>query len=317
VKTPLLHIANNQYPSTVLDQIARMYDKVLPLVSQASDALSSITDSGDSGILFERKFQLNLIANTLLNRGVRQFMNNIGEGYFYQWQVSYQELMRNVTFRDGRRVTLNEPGPDGQIYNAVAEVSRCRVLVTENVKSQTYQMRMRSVYGEVMRAIPPDVAPGQFMMILKNFMETLQLTEEDKRDLEMLNEMMMAKARIMGMKDLTALQAGIQGDTLQSAQIQMQLDQLTQQMAQMQQQQEAPAQQGDMGGGAGGAYPVSLPSEQDVQAAAQAQGGMGGGGMPPEGMDNNNQAPVRARTDDLIQASTGASQMSAGQPQMA
>jgi len=302
-RNPLMHIAANQYPSTVLDQIARMYDKVLPLVSRASDALSSITDSGDSGILFERKFQLNLIANTLLNRGVRQFMNNIGEGYFYQWQVSYQELMQDVRFRDGRRVTLNEPGPDGQVYNAVAEVPRCRVLVTENVKSQTYQMRMRSVYGEVMRAIPPDVAPGQFMMILKNFMETLQLNEEDKRDLEMLNQMMMVKARIMGMKDLTALQAGIQGDTLQSAQIQMQLDQLTQQMAQAQQMQGQMEAQGGMSGmggmdgGQGGAYPVSLPSEQDVQAAAQ--------GMSPEMMEDNNQAQVRGRTDELIQGAAG------------
>jgi hypothetical protein len=317
---PVLHLSPNNYPPTVLDQIARMYDKVLPLVSRASDALSSITDSGDSGILFERKFQLNLIANTLLNRGVRQFMNNIGEGYFYQWQLSNQEIMREVTFRDGRSVVLNEPGGTGEVYNAVSEVPRCRVIVTENTKSPTYQMRWRSVWGEVMKSIPPDAAPGHFLMVLKNFFETMQLKEEDKQDLKMLNEMMMMKARIMGMKDLTALQAGIQGDTLQSAQLQMQLDQMAQQMAQMKQQKEV-QQQGGMGGmegggmdgGQGGAYPVQLPDDQALAAQQQQGGGGGMSGAPVDvtGMENN--APERARASDLVQAATGANQLPAVQ----
>jgi len=278
VQQNLIHIASNQYPTAVLDQINRMYSTVLPLVSRASDALSSITESGDSGILFERKFQLNLISNTLLNRGVRQFMNNIGEGYFLQWQNSNRDLMREVSFRDGRKITLNEQDASGRVYNAVTEVPRCRVVVTENTKSQTYQMRWRSVWAEVLKAIPADAAPGHFLLAMKGFFETLQMKEDDKDNLKLLNEMMMVKARVMGMKDLTALQAGIQGDTLQSAQLQMQIEQFAQQQAQMAQQQEIQAAGAGMGGGMPpeqeGAYPIQMPSEQDM-AGAQ------GGGMPP------------------------------------
>jgi hypothetical protein len=276
IKVPLVHLAANQYPSTVLDQQNRMLDKYLPLVSRASDALSSITESGDSGILFERKFQLNLIANTLLNRRVRQVMNNIGGAYLAQWLVSNRDLMQVVQFRDGRSVTLNERSAGGMIYNAVSEVPRCRVVVTENTKSQMFQMRHRGLWGEVLRSIPADVAPGHLMFCLKKFFETLQLTDEDKEELRILNEMIMVKARTMPLKDLTALQVGIQGDTLQSIQLQAQLDQMMQQ-----------AQMGAMGGGMPqepeGAYPIQLPQEGDMGQMGQ-MGGMPGGGveMSPE-----------------------------------
>jgi hypothetical protein len=278
---PLMHIAGNQYPTSILDQINRMYSNVLPLISRASDALSSITESGDSGILFERKFQLNMISNTLLNRNVRQFMNNVGEAYFFQWQNANRDLMREVQFRDGRRITLNEPNECGMICNAVSEVPRCRVVVTENTKSQTFQMRYRGLWGEVLRSIPADAAPGHFMFVLKKFFETLQLTDEDKENLEILNEIMLIQARVMGLKNLTALQTGIQGDTLQSAQIQMQLEQLAQQQAAQGQQQQI--QQMGMGGGgmpqggAEGAYPVQLPP------AAYSEPPQDRGGMLPEG----------------------------------
>ena len=261
-RTPMVHLAANQYPSTVLDQINRMYE-ILPRLSRASDALSSMSESGESGILYERKVQMNMIVNALLNREVRQFMNNIGEAYFYQWQNANRDIMQTVQFRDGRSITLNEPCADGTVCNAVSEVPRCRVVVTENAKSQTFQMRYRGIWSEILRSIPPQAAPGHFLFVLQKFFETLQLSDEDKEKLKTLNDMTGVKANVMGLKDLTALQVGIQGDTLQSAQLQMQLEQLAQQKAMQEQQQQI--QQMGMGGGgmpqggAEGAYPVQLP----------------------------------------------------------
>jgi len=208
-------------------------------------------------------------------------MNNVGEAYFYQWQVANRDIMREVHFRDGRSITLNEPNECGMICNAVSEVPRCRVVVTENTKSQTFQLRYRGLWGEVLRSIPADAAPGHFMFILKKFFETLQLSDEDKEDLETLNEMMLVKARVMGLKDLTALQTGIQSDTYQSAQIQAQFEQLAQQQAMQSQQQQI--QQMGMGGGgmpqggAEGAYPVQLPP------ASYSAPPPDRGGMSPEG----------------------------------
>jgi archaeosine-15-forming tRNA-guanine transglycosylase len=264
VKTPYAHMSASNYPNAVVDQINRMYTQVLPLISRASDALSSITESGDSGILFERKFQLNLIANTLQNRAIRQFMNNIGEGYFYQWQNTYADVERTVTFRaSGEKIILNQRGAGGLIYNSVTSTPRCRVVVTENAKSQTYRMRWRTVWAEMLQSIDPNLAPGHYAIILNNFMSTLDLTEDDKAMLRLANEMLMVNARMTQMKNITGLQAGIQGDTLQSAQFDMQLQQLLMQKQGMEQPQQQAPQQGEM--------PVQLPSMEQM-----------GGGMPPD-----------------------------------
>jgi len=256
VKVPFMHYAQNQYPSAVLDQIGRMYNTALPLASMASDALSSITDSGDSGILYERKYQINMIANTLLNRSIRQFIQNVGEAYFYQWQLTYSDQERNILFRDGKtRITLNKR-EGGLVYNNPMSVPRMRVVTTENTKSQTYQMRWRSIWAEMLNSIDYNAAPAHYLLAMKNFFETIEMKEEDKEQLKVINEMMMMKARLILVKDMTGVQSGIQGDTLVSMQTEAQIEQMMQQlqgMAQPQQQQGVPQQQAEA--------PIEYPEE--------------------------------------------------------
>jgi hypothetical protein len=240
VKNPMYKIAQNQYPSSVVDQIDRMYERVLPIVSRVSDALSSISDPNDSGILFERKYQTNLIANTLSNRAMRQFINNIAEGYFYQFQITYDGYEKKVGLDGGKSITLNRES-GGKIYNSVKSIPRCSVVIVENKKSATHQMRWRSVWAEMLQTIDPNVAQPYYMMALKNFFETIEMTDNDKEISKAMGELMMVSARLSVVSNITGLQTKIQGDTLQSAQIDMQMqmifNQIQAQMAAEQQQQ--------------------------------------------------------------------------------
>jgi hypothetical protein len=86
---PIYNVGANQYPSQVLDQIDRMYTQVIPLVSRVSDSMSAISQSGKSGILFEREIQVNRIGNLLMDKSIKQMIDGIAEGYYYQWQISY------------------------------------------------------------------------------------------------------------------------------------------------------------------------------------------------------------------------------------
>jgi hypothetical protein len=233
VKTPYVNMVTNQFPSGIADQINRMYEQVLPLVSRVSAALSSMSDNaGEPGILFERKFQMNMIANTLMNRNMRQFINNVAESYFFQWQITYGDYEHEVVSRDGKkRVTLNKRR-GGMIYNSVRSVPRCRVVIAENAKSQTYQMRWRSVWAEMLQSINPQVAPAQYMMALKNFFETIQTTDADKEQIKVINEMSLMVARLQMISQATGFQTAAQNNTMQSQQIEMQMQAMMQQMQQ-------------------------------------------------------------------------------------
>jgi hypothetical protein len=71
------------------------------------------------------------------------------------------------------------------------------------------------------------------MLALKNMFETLQTTEEDKEDVKVMNELCMMIARLELVARATGFQTKAQGNTLQSAQIDIQMQQLMQQMNQM------------------------------------------------------------------------------------
>lgn len=239
------------------DQISRMYQQVLPLVSRVSESLASMSDSKDSGILFERKFQVNMIANTLLNRNIRQFINNVAESYFYQWQITEADYEHEVVSRDGKSSIVLNKRRNGMIYNDVRNVPRCRVVIAENTKSQTYQMRWRSVWSEMLTSINPQVAPAHYMLALKNFFETIETKDEDKEAIKAINEIAMMVSRLNLVSQATGFQAQAQGNTLQSAQIDMQMQQIMQQMQGLQ---APPAPAGHME--PQGQQEINYPNEQ-------------------------------------------------------
>jgi hypothetical protein len=256
------------------------------LVSRVSDALSSISDTGDAGILFERKFQTNMIANTLMNRNMRQFINNVAESYFYQWQITYADQEKEVTFRDNKTsITLNKNVGD-LVYNSVRNVPRCRVVISENTKSQTYQMRWRSVWAEILPTINPDKLPAHYAFAIDKFFETMPLNDDDKGTLKTLNELMMMIARLELVSKATGAQTQSQNNTMQGLQIDMQIQQIMSQMSQQFQQQKptshteaAPQQQIQYPEPPASNGPPINPQPEAASETSQTTPAMTGGGV--------------------------------------
>ena len=284
VKTVLQHMVPAQAVGDAAQQIERMYKEVLPLVSRVSDSLAAASNSKDSGILFERKFQVNMIANTLMNRNMRQFINNIAESYFFQWQITYGDHEQEVKFRDGKNIILNEE-KGGLVYNDVKSVPRCRIVIAENTKSQTYQMRWRSIWSEMLQSISPEVAPAHYMLALKNFFETIQVNEDDKATVKILNEMVMMIARLQLVSQATQFQTAAQKNTLDSMNIDMQMQQLMQQMQGAQQQPQAQGHNEPQQGSPQVQYPKVRPNETP-------QGGSEINPQPTEGAQMQSTQPA-------------------------
>ena len=281
--SPIIPVHSNQYPSQVLDQISRMYQQVLPLVSRVSDSMSAVTSANKSGVLFEREYQVNRIGNLLLDNGVKQLLNNFGEGYFYQWQISYSGERREVRGRDGKKTILNDPVlmPNGDvgIRNSVEYTPRCRVIISESKKSPTYQMRYRSMWSEVLQNVNPEINPEQWMFAFTRFTETLDIDDIAKGELKLLNQMSLTKVQMQFMANITGLHAQTKTNELTAVQAEKMLQQI---MGAVQAGIEAPPQGAPMD-------QVTAPGEQSVVPEEQAM--PAGQPMPQETMQQGNQSP--------------------------
>lgn len=227
-----------QYPSQVLDQISRMYDVVVPMTSRVSDSMSAISQPGKSGVLFDKEITVNRIANYLMNMAIKNFMDHIAEGYFFQWQITYAGIERQVNSRDGKKkVILNERviGDDGRemIRNHVGYVPRCRALVTESAKSPTSQMRNRMLYSDILQTINPQVNPEHYNFMFTQYMSTMDLPEKIKAELEALNKQLDIKAKMNFVAQIMQLHAGTKMASVQAAQMDIQLQQIMAQLQEM------------------------------------------------------------------------------------
>ena len=232
---PVHNIGSNQYPAQVLDQITRIYDRVVPMASRVSDSMSAVTESGKSGILFEREIQINRIGNLLMDKGIKNMMDGIAEGYFFQWQISYAGIPREITSRDGKRkIKLNERFIDStgkeMIRNAVGYVPRCRALITESTRSPTYQMRYRMIYSEILQNINPQTNPEHYNYVFNKFMSTLDLPEKDKAELEAVNRMIETKTKMQYVQQIMQIHAGTKVASLEAVNADAQLSMLMQQI---------------------------------------------------------------------------------------
>ena len=235
---PIVNIGGAQYPSTVLDQIGRMYDVCLPLISRVSDSMSAKTESGKSGVLFEKELQVNRIGNLLMDKRIKQMMDGIAEGYFFQWQIANMGIEREVTSRDGKRKTkLNEHfvGSNGQelIRNSVGSIPRCRAIVTQSTSSPMFQMRNRMIYFDLLNSVSPETSPEHFNFVFNKFFNTLDLPEKDKAELEALNRMTDIKSKMRFVQDITGIHAGTKMASVEAANADLQLVQLMGQMQQL------------------------------------------------------------------------------------
>jgi len=240
----------------VHQNLATMIRELLPMVSRVSDSMSAVSDTSTSGILFERQYQINRIGNLLMDKGVKQLVNNIGEGYFYQWQLTYgDDEPRQIPSRDGKRgVTLNERvliGLDEAgnfvwgIANNPRYAPRCRVLVTESARAGTQQIYRRHLLSDMLGILmkSPEANMAQIQAMFKEFVSTADFGEKMKAAVETAAQLDAMRVQMQVITDLAAMNAKTKESGAMALQFDIQARQLLQQL-QMTIMQQA------MGGGA-------------------------------------------------------------------
>jgi hypothetical protein len=254
VRTPRIAVEPANVPSAVFSEIARMYNETLPLVSRVSDAMSSISQSEDSGVLYERKYQMNRIANVMYDKFVKQLVNNIAEAYYYQFQITYGDVQQDVKTRFGGSITINKKemvAGSKVIVNDVSSLPRAKVVVSEAKSSPIYMLRKKMEMIEIIKAVPPNDTL-RLQAALKMYFENIQMADETRAEMEMVNQLEMQKAMLQHMTEISGLQTQIKNNQVQSTQMDAML-------AQMQMQMQGQGQ-GQMQG-----QPVSAPQVEQPQ----------------------------------------------------
>ena len=268
-------IETSGYPEqAATQQLVRMYE-IIDRLSHVPAAMESMTESAsEPGIVYERKIQVAQIAQYMITMAVKQFVNDVGECYFYQWQRSYNGPTRNITTNDGKyKATLNKKiAVDGEIYvqNVPALTPRCMVIITDAPQNPTKATADRYQLSELftqMAATHPEYAT----IILTKILQTYDLDEKLKAKMEQITQLQEAR-------DIAKMRSEIATMDANTAQAMLAVlsssQQIQQMVAQQQQVMEAP--------------PVSM------ERADMAQNG----GMPRELMA---QGPGAGAQPDLSQ----------------
>lgn len=264
----------------VVTQLDRLYNQMLPLVSRVSETMSAQSSSEDSGIMMERKYQLNRIANVMYDKFIKQLYNNVGEGYFYQWQITYKDTEREITPRTGSgKIYLNRKTlVDGMpvVLNSVPDTPRCRVIISENAHSATNQMRTRMQLNDLSNIISPDDFLRRNALVSRYF-DTLDLPDEDAAKMELINEMENMRAQLQFMTQMSNFKAQFKNSEVMALQADRMIEQLTAQAPQIPQAMTPESEQVKMPGPAGqarnnvpGTPMNTIGQNQPVMQAAMA-----------------------------------------------
>ena len=227
IKQTHIEIGPNQFPNQLNNQIQLIMSNFLGLISGVSDAMSSESASEDSGILYERKLQMNKISMTLTDRIIKQLMNNIGEAYFYQWKITYAGFQREINYSGAKEpIYLNQLLDDGRMMNAVEFVPRCRVIIVDNENSPTYKLAHRGSINDLLKVINPETNPLSYQnMILRTVEMTPAFNDEQKAEFKAGAELekMAAQSRLKA--EIAQNSAAVSGAAVQDAQAQNVLNQ--------------------------------------------------------------------------------------------
>ncbi len=182
------YINSNQYPSQIINQLMRMWD-IVDRVSKVPAALEAISENAnESGVLFERKLAVARVNTiTLLNR-IKDLRKSMAEGYFNQFQTSYNGPQRSFSTSDGKHsIVLNKRvfnKADGKIYiqNRPDQIPRCHVIATESRSSPNAMMRDRAIYSELYN-LSAQTNPEYSSFFFELLLQTMDLDEEHKQRL--------------------------------------------------------------------------------------------------------------------------------------
>ena len=267
VKNVKVSVDPAQVPSAVFAEIQRMYTQTIPMVSRVPDVMNAQSGSEDTGVLFERKYQIGRMANVLYDKYIKQLINNIAEAYYYQFQITHGDVEQEVKTRAGGKIVINKKEiVNGQsvTINDTSQLPRSKVVVTESKSNPVYQLRKKMEIETIMRSIPP-TDNLRLQATLGMYFDSMSMNDETKASMDMVNDLEMKKAMLQYMTEIAGLEAQLKGAKVMGKQA-------TQQLAQME--------------GAGQPQPGPQPGmtptvNNEVTPGDNGGGNANGGGLQP------------------------------------
>lgn len=229
----MIYLNSNQFPSTLVDQLQRMYD-VVNVISKVPAAMAAMTEgANESGILYERKLQIAQLGTLILDRRVEHFYKTVMEAYLEQWPLAYKGLSREFSTRDGKhKIVLNKKvfnEAEGRYYiqNRPEEIPRCSVIITKAVNSPTNAMRKQAFLSELYNLATKANQVDDAEFLWEKILDTADWSDEDKAEFEELKLMKKIKRYKRMEADISNLDASSKQAMLISMQSVLQMQQLT------------------------------------------------------------------------------------------
>jgi hypothetical protein len=89
--------------------------------------------ANESGVLFSQKLNQTMVPLDVMDKSLDAVEDRMGEGYFYAFKIVYSNLPRVFKSRKTNSyVGLNQPRPDGSLYNDVASLSRYDIRILKS-----------------------------------------------------------------------------------------------------------------------------------------------------------------------------------------
>lgn len=203
---------------------------IMDLVTPVPAAMSSRTEGAkESGILYQSKVAIAEIGMKTLYESLRNHQTDKAAAYYLQAQNTYRDNYRRFHRVDGsgfvdvnKRVRMNGRPV---VINDISQLPRCHVIIKEDQNGMINRQMNRIMYSEMLQRIPPEQALLRGWMTLK-IARTMDTNEVEKKELELIAQMEMAKAMVAYKTDLTNMAAG-------QAQAEMVIAQIEAQMGQM------------------------------------------------------------------------------------
>jgi len=193
---PIHYLNMNQYPSTIIDQINRMYD-IVDRVSKVPAAMEAMSESAnESGILFDRKLQVAQLGLITINNSVKKWEKDMAEAYMVQWQLDpgYNSWEREMSTSDGKNfVILNEMvTKNGEMWvrNRPQDLPRSTVVITESKNNPTKRLQDRAFYQDLYNfAVQNNPNSIYVSYLFAKILDTMEMTESDKVEFDLIKKL--------------------------------------------------------------------------------------------------------------------------------
>jgi len=189
--------------------------------------MSSRTESAkESGILYQSKVAIAEIGMKVLYEGLKQHQIDKASGHYLQAQNTYRNTYRKFMKPDKTGfVEINRPiNMNGMpvILNNISQLPRAQVVIREEPQGLINRHMNRIMFSEMLNNLPPELTLIRSWLAVQ-IARTMDTGEADKKQLEMISAMEMAKA-------MSSFKTQMLNDKAMGAQAMMMIAQVEQQL---------------------------------------------------------------------------------------